>query len=239
MFMDITERKRAEAERLKIDKLEALGVLAGGLAHDLNNVLMGILGNLSLANGALSARELETRLAAAEAACGQAQTLARHLLTFAKGGTPIKQPQDLKELVQEAGKLAVCGSSAKIEFDLPEDLWAVEVDRGQMHQVFSNLLINAVQAMLSGGIIRVRAANVELTETTGFPLPAGQICGSHGGRPGGRHHPGKPRKNLRPVLYHQKAGHRAGSGHHLRHHQPARRPHLRDLGSGTGAPRLR
>ena len=174
MFMDITERKRAEAERLKIDKLDALGVLAGGLAHDLNNVLMGILGNLSLANGALSARELETRLAAAEAACGQAQTLARHLLTFAKGGTPIKQPQDLKELVQEAGKLSVCGSNARVEFDLPEDLWAVEVDRGQMHQVFSNLLINAVQAMPSGGIIRVRAENIELTETTGFPLPAGK-----------------------------------------------------------------
>ena len=174
MFMDITERKQAEAERLKIDKLEALGVLAGGLAHDLNNVLMGILGNLSLATGALSARELETRLAAAEAACGQAQSLARHLLTFAKGGTPIKQPQDLKELVQEAGRLAVCGSRARVEFDLLEDLWAVEVDRGQMHQVFSNLLINAMQAMPSGGIIRVRAENVELTETTGFPLPAGK-----------------------------------------------------------------
>jgi PAS domain S-box-containing protein len=164
MFMDITEHKRAEVERLKMDKLEALGLLAGGIAHDLNNVLMGILGNINLATGAGSIPEIETRLAAAEAACGQAQSLAQHLLTFAKGGTALKTPQNLRAIVLEAGKLAVCGSESRIEFSLPQGLSEVKVDRGQIHQVFSNLFINAVQAMPCGGKIRVRGKNVEVAE---------------------------------------------------------------------------
>jgi two-component system cell cycle sensor histidine kinase/response regulator CckA len=174
MFMDITERKRAEVERLKIDKLEALGVLAGGIAHDLNNVLMGILGNISLAAGALSISEVLARLTAAETACGQAQNLAQQLLTFAKGGAPIKKLQDLKEIIQEAGRLAICGSMTRVEFSLPEHLWEVEVDRGQMHQVFSNLFINAVQAMPHGGVIQVQAENLPMTAAADLPLPPGK-----------------------------------------------------------------
>ena len=174
MFMDITERKLAEVERLKIDKLEALGVLAGGIAHDLNNVLMGILGNISLATGALSVSEIQARLAAAETACGQAQNLASRLLTFAKGGTPIKELQDLKEIIQEAGQLAVCGSMTRIDFSLPSHLWEAEVDRGQMNQVFSNLFINAVQAMPLGGVIQVRAGNQVITADSGLALPPGK-----------------------------------------------------------------
>jgi PAS domain S-box-containing protein len=174
MFMDITERKRAEVERLKIDKLEALGVLAGGIAHDLNNVLMGILGNISLATGALSVSEIKARLAAAETACGQAQSLASQLLTFAKGGGPIKQLQDLKEIIHEAGRLAVCGSMTRMDFSLPEHLWGVEVDRGQMHQVFSNLFINAIQSMPLGGVIQVQADNRIIAADSGLALPPGK-----------------------------------------------------------------
>ena len=174
MCMDITERKRAEVERLKIDKLEALGVLAGGIAHDLNNVLMGILGNISLATGSLSVSEIQARLAAAETACGQAQSLACQLLTFAKGGAPVKKLQDLIEIIQEAGKLAVCGSRTRAEFSLPDHLWEVEVDRGQMHQVFSNLFINAVQAMPLGGSIQVRAENQVIAPDSGLALPPGK-----------------------------------------------------------------
>jgi two-component system cell cycle sensor histidine kinase/response regulator CckA len=154
--------------------MQALGVLAGGIAHDLNNVLMGILGNLSLAAGAQSLDEMQTRLAAAESACGQAQNLAAHLLTFAKGGAPLKKLQNLKDIVQEAGRLAVCGSGTRIEFSLPEHLWEVEMDRGQMHQVFSNLFINAVQAMPSGGVIQVRAENLERNADAGVALPPGK-----------------------------------------------------------------
>ena len=170
-------------------------MLAGGIAHDLNNVLMGILGNLSLASETLSVSEIKARLAAVESACGQAQTLAQHLLTIAKGGSPLKKPQNLKELVQEAGKLAVCGSRTRVEFTLPEHLWQVEVDRGQMYQVFSNLFINAIQAMPSGGLIQVRAENVEMTEATAFALPPGKYVAVSVTDQGG-HRSGKSEENL-------------------------------------------
>ena len=174
IFEDITERKHAEQERLRLDKLESLGVLAGGIAHDFNNILMIILGSISLATLVPSASEARERLAAAEAACGQGQSLAQQLLTFAKGGAPIKKPQDLKGIIQEAARLALSGSQARVEFSLPEHLWRVEVDRGQMHQVFSNLLINADQAMPTGGLIHIQAENLTEAEASRRSLPAGK-----------------------------------------------------------------
>ncbi len=173
IFEDITERKKAEHERWKLDKLESLGVLAGGIAHDFNNVLMGILGNLSLVSLASSVSEAQERLAAAEAACGQAQSLAQQLLTFAKGGAPVKKAEDLKEIVQEAVRLALSGSKTRAELTLPEQIWEVDVDRGQMHQVFSNLLINADQAMPTGGLIQVTAENVTMAEAARLALRPG------------------------------------------------------------------
>jgi CheY-like chemotaxis protein len=172
--MDITERKQAEQERLRLDKLESLGVLAGGIAHDFNNILMVILGSISLATQVPSVSEAHERLAAAEAACGQGQSLARQLLIFAKGGAPIKKPQDLKGIIQEATKLALSGSQARVELSLPEHLWEVEVDRGQMHQVFSNLSINADQAMPGGGLIQIKAENVSESEAIRLSLPPGK-----------------------------------------------------------------
>jgi PAS domain S-box-containing protein len=174
IFEDVTERKQAEQERLRLDKLESLGVLAGGIAHDFNNILMIILGSISLANMVTSFSEAQERLTAAEAACGQGQSLAQQLLTFAKGGAPIKEPQDLKEIVNEAARLALSGSQARVEVSLPENLWEVEVDRGQMHQVFSNLLINADQAMPTGGLIQIQAENLAESEASHLSLPPGK-----------------------------------------------------------------
>jgi len=174
IFEDVTERKQAAQERLRLGKLESLGVLAGGIAHDFNNILMVILGSISLASLAPSVSEAQERLAAAEGACGQGQNLARQLLTFAKGGAPIKKPQDLKTIIQEAARLALSGSQARVELSLPERLWEAEVDRGQMHQVFSNLFINADQAMPTGGLIRVEARNVESADAIRFSLPPGK-----------------------------------------------------------------
>jgi two-component system cell cycle sensor histidine kinase/response regulator CckA len=174
VLMDITERKKAEQERLRLDKLESLGVLAGGIAHDFNNILMVILGSISLAGLVPSVSEARERLAAAEAACGQGQSLARQLLTFAKGGAPIKKPQDLKGIIQEAARLALSGSQARVEFSLPEHLWEVEVDRGQINQVFSNLFINADQAMPTGGLIQIRAENLAEAEASRLSLPPGK-----------------------------------------------------------------
>jgi PAS domain S-box-containing protein len=174
--MDITERKKIELEHFKIDKLESLGIMAGGIAHDFNNVLMTILGSISLASVDIQGYappEALDGLKNAERGCRQAMVLARQLLTFAKGGAPIKQIQSLPDILQEAARLALSGSKSGYELSCPEGLWNVNVDRGQINQVFSNLLINADQAMPLGGQVRIRAQNVELDAAAKVPLPGG------------------------------------------------------------------
>ena len=163
--MDITERKKLAAARNKIDKMESLGIMAGGIAHDFNNVIMAILGNISLVGLASTAAEIQERLGDAEQGCCQANLLAKQLLTFAKGGAPVKKPNDLKLIVQEAARLALSGSKSKTIYSFPDDLWHVDVDCGQMHQVFTNLLINADQAMPSGGQIHLKAENRIIRKT--------------------------------------------------------------------------
>jgi PAS domain S-box-containing protein len=163
--MDITERKKLEAARYTLDKMESLGIMAGGIAHDFNNVLMAILGNVSLVNLAATVSEIQERLKDAEQGCRQAMLLAKQLLTFARGGAPVKKPDDVKQIVQEATRLALSGSKTKTLFNFPDDLWHVDVDRGQMHQVFTNLLINADQAMPLGGVIHLQAENYPVRRT--------------------------------------------------------------------------
>ncbi len=172
--MDITERKRMEAEHYKIDKLESLGIMAGGIAHDFNNVLMTILGNISLAALDGAPADIADRLKNAEKGCQQAMVLAKQLLTFAKGGVPIKEPHRVADILEEAAGLALSGSKSRYEFACPENLWNVQVDRGQIHQVFSNLLINSDQAMPLGGVVSIRAENVEYEDSAASPLPGGR-----------------------------------------------------------------
>jgi PAS domain S-box-containing protein len=177
--VDITVRKKIEMEQSKIDKLESLGIMAGGIAHDFNNVLMTILGSISLAsldNQDGLSPEAINGLKNAEQGCQQAMGLARQLLTFAKGGAPIKQVQSLPGLLQEAARLALSGSKSRYELSCPEGLRNVNVDRGQIHQVFSNLLINADQAMPAGGLVRIQAQNVQIDQTSPAPLPAGDYA---------------------------------------------------------------
>ncbi len=176
ILRDISERKKMEEERLLLSKLESLGLLAGGIAHDFNNILTAILGNISLARMEAQPGERLTdlylqRLEEAEKACLRARALAGQLLSFAKGGLPIKKATAVPALLQESVNLALSGSKARSQLILPDDLWLVEVDEGQISQVFNNLLINADQAMPEGGVITVRAENVtvgdELTLTEG------------------------------------------------------------------------
>ena len=172
---NITERKRAEEERLRFSKLESMSILAGGIAHDFNNILTTILGNIGLAmlNRKLGEEEMES-LVQAEQACFRAQELSGQLLTFAKGGAPIKKVTSLAKLVRESGKLALAGSKSRCEFSIPEDLWSVEADEGQINQVINNLLINADQAMPSGGIIKIEAENITVEEGSDLPLSEGK-----------------------------------------------------------------
>ncbi len=161
---DVSERKRTEQEMIKLEKLESLGVLAGGLAHDFNNLLTVILGNASLAMQD-STQEGPTRryLSSLIAASVKAQGLTRQLLTFAKGGDPMRRRQFVGKIIEDACRFALTGSNARCTISLAPDLMPAEVDEGQIGQVFHNIILNAVQAMPEGGLIHVTAENVVLT----------------------------------------------------------------------------
>ena len=164
VFRDITERRRLEEEQQRADKLDSLGVVAGGIAHDFNNLLTTILGNLSLAliHPTLD-EKIGERLAAAKKATSRAQDLSRQLLTFAKGGAPVKQTTTLPGLLRNSVSLTLLATPVHCEFQLPDDLWPVEIDPGQISQVFHNLATNAHQAMAAGGTLRITAENLLLS----------------------------------------------------------------------------
>ncbi|MGO9567916.1 MAG: PAS domain S-box protein [Desulfomonilaceae bacterium] len=171
---DITERRRSEEQLLKIEKLESLGVLAGGIAHDFNNILTSILGNIALAKMSPQLPEMiSRRLGEAEKAVARARDLTHQLLTFSRGGAPIKRTASIVELLKDCCEFAARGSNVRCEFSVPDDIYPVEVDVGQIGQVISNLIINADHAMPEGGTIHVRVENVTVSEEEGLSLTDG------------------------------------------------------------------
>lgn len=176
IHQDVTERKKLEEEVIKTCKLESLSIFAGGLAHDFNNILTAILGNINLMRlqEGLPA-ELQDRLTDAERACIRASGLTQQLLTFAKGGAPVKTLASLPDLLRESAGFVLSGSRVRSDFFLPPDIWPTEVDPGQISQVFNNLFINAMQAMPEGGVIKIAAENLALPENEpDTPLPPGR-----------------------------------------------------------------
>lgn len=161
VLRDVTDAARLEHERSKTARLESLGVLAGGLAHDFNNILMGVVGNLSLAQSMAGSvdRPLKQRLRDAEAACVRARGVTSQLLTFAKGGAPVKTAASIRELVVECARFALSGSHVAGRFTIDPDLWTADVDSVQVSQVVHNLVLNAVQAMSHGGTVDVIMRN--------------------------------------------------------------------------------
>jgi PAS domain S-box-containing protein len=160
---NISERKEHEKEQLKIEKLESLGILAGGIAHDFNNILTGIMGNISFAQKYLVTTHKSFKpLAEAEKASIRAAELSQQLLTFARGGEPVKKVVSLPHLVSETLSLVLRGTNIKGSIDIPDQIHAIEADEGQMNQVFNNIIINAAQAMPGGGTLFVSAYNVTL-----------------------------------------------------------------------------
>jgi PAS domain S-box-containing protein len=168
VLRDISHIARAEHERAKAAHLQSIGVLAGGLAHDVNNILMGIVGNLSLAEALVRPEEvaLATRLNHAAAACARARGVTSQLLTFSKGGAPIKTTASVRELVVECSRFALSGSPVAPRFTIDDQLWNADVDLDQIGQVVHNLVLNALQAMPRGGVVDVSLANVELAADT-------------------------------------------------------------------------
>jgi two-component system cell cycle sensor histidine kinase/response regulator CckA len=175
-FRDISERKKTESERLTTSKLESLGTLAGGIAHDLNNILTVISGNIGLAqiDAPADAGNLLGFLSKAGQAAQHAAHLSSQLLTFSKGGAPLKKVVSIGELLERSAEFALYGSNLRADFDIAVDLWKAEVDATQMEQVVNALMLNAREAMLHGGTVRVRARNVVMEENANALLVPGR-----------------------------------------------------------------
>lgn len=171
VFRDTTEAVKMEKQVLKSKKLESVGVLAGGIAHDFNNMLTAILGNVNLAliDDTLT-EKTKKLLTEAEKASIRAKDLTQQLLTFSKGGEPVKQTASIKEIIRDSANFILHGSSIACSYDIPEDLWSAEVDKGQISQVIQNIILNAKQAMPMGGNIEVSCENV-LSLPTGMVMP--------------------------------------------------------------------
>jgi PAS domain S-box-containing protein len=175
VLRDITDQRRMDEEREKVQRLESLGLLAGGIAHDFNNLLTGFFGYVSLARTMMeedspAAGYLNNALSA----FGRAGDLTRQLLTFAKGGTPVKKPMHIEKLLKEAATFSLSGSNVRPNIVIDDSLWPVDIDEGQIHQVISNIVINARQAMPEGGSLNVRASNCILGVNDVPQLPQGQ-----------------------------------------------------------------
>lgn len=172
---DVTEHKKMEAELQKAQKLESLGILAGGIAHDFNNILTAITGNISLAKMyAQPGLEVFDILTEAEKASLRAKNLTTQLLTFSKGGIPVKRLSSIPKLIKDSCSFALSGSKIKCEISSPDNLWPVEIDEGQISQVIHHMIINAQQAMPEGGIIRVKAENITADAEHPLPLKGGK-----------------------------------------------------------------
>lgn len=172
---DVSNRVLMEEELIKIRKLESIGVLAGGIAHDFNNLLTAVYGNIELARMELDPRsEAYQLLTEAGRANDRTRYLTMQLLTFSRGGEPVKENTSIPNLVDEASMLALSGSSVRSVFEQGINLWPVEADRGQIGQAFQNILVNAREAIVGGGTVRITAENCMLAAYNSFSLEPGR-----------------------------------------------------------------
>ena len=167
---NITEKHLLEEERLKTQKLESIGTLAGGIAHDFNNLLQGIFGYISMAKLTLDQREKSlAMLEQAEKALHQSVSLTSQLLTFSKGGKPVKKSISLAPVIENAAKFALSGSRSGFLLAIEPGLWDADADAGQVGQVIQNIVLNADQAMPLGGSVTISARNLPASDAPSFP----------------------------------------------------------------------
>jgi len=182
IFRDISERKRLEEEREKmqahlfdIQKMEAINTLTAGIAHDYNNLLTAVIGNLSLVKLSIKPEaNVSNLLQEIEKATRQAKNLTRQLLIFSKGSEPVKKIVPSAELLKKSVSFALSGSKVKGELSLPDNLWCVEIDEEQIQQVINSLIINTEQALPSGGIITIGAENKLISKKNDLPVKEGK-----------------------------------------------------------------
>ncbi|MDY7035265.1 MAG: ATP-binding protein [Thermodesulfobacteriota bacterium] len=180
-----SKRKLAEEALLKAKNLESIGVLAGGIAHDYNNLLTAILGNISLALSFLKPKdEIYNLLIAAQKASMRAKDLTKKLITLSKGEGPVKKVTSIAPLLKYTSEFALSGSNVSCDFSIESSLWSVEIDQALIDQVIQSLVINAKEAMPEGGTIKITAKNISLDEDNDFFLKSGKYIklsfGDHG-----------------------------------------------------------
>ncbi len=175
IISDVTEQKKREEEVYQTRKLESIQTLAGGLAHEFNNVMMIIWGNVDLAavHAASDARVVKC-LKHAGLACERAKQLSRQLLTFSRGGSLTKQRTAIAGLVRDAASRALQNTEVRSELDLPADLWEAHADREQISQVLCNLIDNAAASMCGKGTLWIAAKNLLLESASRPPLKPGR-----------------------------------------------------------------
>jgi|GEM_PF-1081697 len=172
---EIIARRKMEAEMLKVSKLESIGILAGGIAHDFNNLLMGILGNITLVQKKMNENDPNLEiLKRAEDVAFKAKNLTWQLLSFSKDSRPLTKPVKIDALIKDAAIFTLRGSNIECEFSFDAGLNPIQIDESQINQVFTNLIINAMQAMPFGGKIRFFAESIIVNENSYLPIKTGE-----------------------------------------------------------------
>jgi signal transduction histidine kinase/CheY-like chemotaxis protein len=171
-----TRAARPEVAELRADRMDSIGTLAGGIAHDFNNLLTGIVGNISLAKTYVKPDDkVYELLEESEKASLNAREVTSRLLTFAKGAAPVKRLVPIAELIRDWVTYSLRGSQTRTTFNLPEDLWPVEVDREQFGQVITNLVINADHAMHGAGKLAINVENAVIEAGAGDVAPGSYV----------------------------------------------------------------
>ena len=171
---DISERKKLEAQLMIAQKMEAVGVLAGGIAHDFNNLLQSIIMGTAIAKTRSHEENVREILMQVENECLKAEELSNLLITFSKGGTPVAQKSSITDVLKETVLSVLKDSPANTEFALPDNLWPVAIDEGQIRIAITQLVMNAKEAMPSGGVLKVQARNIESIAKENVPLEEGK-----------------------------------------------------------------
>jgi two-component system cell cycle sensor histidine kinase/response regulator CckA len=172
---NITDKHLLEEQILRTQKLEAVGLLAGGIAHDFNNLLQGVFGNISMVKMHADKDSAGYQmLEEAERALNLARNLTRQLLTFSKGGEPVKKLISLPSIIRDSVKFSLSGSNVSYTFAVADNLWPVEADEGQISQVINNIVLNANDAMPDGGTVRIKVQNVSIDGKGVLPLMRGE-----------------------------------------------------------------
>ncbi len=172
---DISDQLKLAEERQKTQRLESLGIFAGGIAHDFNNLLTGILGNISLAKTMVEpGSNIHGILSNSENASNKASGLTHQLLTFSRGGAPVRENLSINEILRQSADFVLSGSNVNASYDIPSDIWTVNADKGQISQVIQNITINANQSMPDGGEVLIKAGNTEIDRSTTMQLNPGR-----------------------------------------------------------------